>query len=64
MKAMFTLTVFEILLFEARSALLPAQRGTRSERIKGGKDYLLRTSTTVGSKINLHSYQHKYGIKN
>ena len=32
-KAMFTLTVFEILLSEGRSVLSPAQRGTGSERI-------------------------------
>ena len=33
-KVMFTLTVFEILLFEGRSLLTPAQRGTRSERVQ------------------------------
>ena len=32
-KAMFTLTVFEILLSEGRSVLSPAQRGTGRERI-------------------------------
>ena len=33
-KAMFTLTVFELLLSENRSVLSPAQRGTGSERVK------------------------------
>ena len=33
-KAMFTLTVFEILLFKGRSLLTPAQRGTRSKRVQ------------------------------
>ena len=33
-KAIFTLTVFEILLFEGRSVLRPAQRVTGSERVK------------------------------
>ena len=33
-KAMFTLTVFQILLSEGRLVLWPAQRGTGSERIK------------------------------
>ena len=32
-KAMFTLTVFEILLSEGRSLLPPVQRGTGSERV-------------------------------
>ena len=32
-KAMFTLTVFEILLSEVRPVLSPAQRGTGSERV-------------------------------
>ena len=32
-KAMFTLTVFEILLSEGRSVLSPTQRGTGSERV-------------------------------
>ena len=32
-KAMFTLTVFEILLSEGRPVLSPAQRGTGSERV-------------------------------
>ena len=31
---MFTLTVFEILQFEVRSVLSPAQQGTGSERVK------------------------------
>ena len=31
---MFTLTAFEILLFEGISVLAPAQRGARSERVK------------------------------
>ena len=31
---MFSLTVFEILLFEGRSELLPAQQVARSERVK------------------------------
>ena len=34
MKAMFTVTVFEILLFEGRSALWPAHRVTGSKRVK------------------------------
>ena len=33
-KATFTLTIFEILLFEARSVLSPAQQGTGSEMIQ------------------------------
>ena len=33
-KAIFTLTVFEILLSEGRSVLSPAERGTGSERVK------------------------------
>ena len=33
-KAMFTTTVFEILMSEVRSVLLPAQRGTGSEMVK------------------------------
>ena len=33
-KTMFTLTVFEILLFEGRSVLSPAQRGTKSKRVE------------------------------
>ena len=32
-KTMFTLTVFEILLFEGRSVLGPAQQGRGSERV-------------------------------
>ena len=32
-KAMFTLTVFEILLSEGRSVLSPAQRGAGSEKV-------------------------------
>ena len=31
---MFTLNVFEILLFVGRTVLSPAQRGARSERVK------------------------------
>ena len=34
MKALFTLTVFEILLFEDRSLLAPAQGSTTSEMVK------------------------------
>ena len=34
MKAMFTLTVFEILLFEGRSVLAPARWGAGSNRVK------------------------------
>ena len=34
LKAMFTLTVFEILLFEGRLVLAPAQRCTWSKRVK------------------------------
>ena len=33
-KAIFTLTVFEILLSEGRSVLSPAERGTGSKRVK------------------------------
>ena len=33
-KAMFTLTVFEILLFKGRLVLQPTQRGTESESVK------------------------------
>ena len=33
-KAVFTLAVFEILLFVSRTVLSPAQRGTGSERVK------------------------------
>ena len=33
MKAMLTLTIFEILLFKAWSVLRPAQRATGSERV-------------------------------
>ena len=36
-KAMFTPTVFEILMSEGRSVLSPAQRSTGSERINGTK---------------------------
>ena len=36
-KAMFTLTVFEILLSEGRSVGRPAQRGTGSKRTKDEK---------------------------
>ena len=36
MKAIFTLTVFEILLFEGRLVLSPAQQITGSERVKDG----------------------------
>ena len=31
---MFTLTIFKVLLFEGRLVLSPAQRGTKSERVK------------------------------
>ena len=34
LKAIFTPTVFEILMSEVRSVLPPAQRGTRKERVK------------------------------
>ena len=34
-KTLFTLTVFEILLFEEWQVLSPAKRGTGSERVKG-----------------------------
>ena len=34
-KAMFTVSVFEILLFEGRSVFSPAHRNTRSERADG-----------------------------
>ena len=34
MKVAFTFKVFEILLFECRSVFSPAQRGTRSERVR------------------------------
>ena len=33
MKALFTLSVFEMLLFEGRSVLAPAQWGTGSKRV-------------------------------
>ena len=33
-KAMFTPSVSEILMYEGRSVLTPAQRGTRNERVK------------------------------
>ena len=33
-KTMFTLTVFEILLFKSRLVFSPAQQGTGSERVK------------------------------
>ena len=33
-KAVFTVTVFEILLFEGRSVLSPDQQGTGSKRVK------------------------------
>ena len=36
---MFTLTVLEILLFDDRSVLSHAQRGTGNERIKREKDF-------------------------
>ena len=39
-KAMFTLTIFEILLSEGRSVLSPAQRGTGSERVKGKEPFV------------------------
>ena len=39
-KAMFTLTVFEILLSEGRSVLSSAQRGTGSERVKGKEPFV------------------------
>ena len=39
-KAMFTLTVFEILLSEGRSVLSPAQWGTGSERVKGKESFV------------------------
>ena len=37
-RAMFTTTVFEILLFEGRLVLSPAKRGTESERVKHFKN--------------------------
>ena len=40
---MFTVTVFEILLFEGRSVLSSAQRGTGSERFK-----IIWTDVTLG----------------
>ena len=40
-KAMFTLTVFEILLSEGRSVLSSAQRGTGSERVHVMNNVLL-----------------------
>ena len=33
-RALFTTTVFEILLFKGRSVLSPAKRGTETERVK------------------------------
>ena len=49
-KTMFILTFFEILMFEGRSVLAPAQQGTGSERVKehvhlingNGKDVVIR----------------------
>ena len=49
MKAMFTLTIFEIFLFEGRSVLRPAQRITVSERVKCTK-----ILTIVGILISFH----------
>ena len=40
-QALFTLTVFEVLLFEGRSVLAPARRGTGSKRVKCGWFYML-----------------------
>ena len=45
-KAMFALTVFEILLFKRRSVLLPAQRAIGSERVKK-QDSSISTSEKV-----------------
>ena len=45
-KAMFALTVFEILLFKRRSVLLPAQRVIGSERVKK-QDSSISTSEKV-----------------
>ena len=39
-KAMFTLIVLEILLFEGRLVLSPAQRGTRNEIVKVNINHL------------------------
>ena len=40
-KAIFTLRIFEILLFEGRSVLSPAQRGTDSEKVKNNTSVIL-----------------------
>ena len=39
-KAMFTLIVLEILLFEGRLVLSPAQQGTRNESVKVNINHL------------------------
>ena len=50
-KIVFIVTVFEILLFEGRLVLSPAQRGTGNERVK----YLLSDNITA------KSHQHENG---
>ena len=40
MKAMFTVTVFEIFFFEGSSALWPAQQGTGSKRFNADKIFI------------------------
>ena len=43
-KAMFTPTVFDILMSEGRSVLSPVQRGTGSERVKWFADNQMEIS--------------------
>ena len=46
-KKMFTLTVFEILLFEGRSVMSPAQRGTGNEK------FLVKNQKNIGFLLKL-----------
>ena len=67
-KAMFTPTVFDILMSEGRSVLSPVQRGTGSERVKWFADNQMKTngnkchlivSTNELLKFKLGSFQSK-----
>ena len=57
-KVTSTLTVFEILLFECRSVLSPAPRGTGSERVHNFADCLER------QKQLLEAFYKKAVLKN
>ena len=49
MKAMFIFTVLEMLLFEGRSVLIPAQWGTGSERV----NFSVKNQTNVPLLLKL-----------